>query len=190
MLNAMKQKLAIFDLDGTLFDTGAVNFLSYQQALSEEGYSLDREFYETRCNGAYYKDYLPLLIENPSDELMERIHGRKKIIYREKLGYALVNEHLFEIIDKIRSSYHIALVTTASTENCSDILQYFGKRDIFELVLTHADIEKVKPDPEGFFKAMAHFNISPHNTLIFEDSDTGIEAARRCGAGVLAVLNF
>ena len=50
----MKNKLLIFDLDGTLYDTREVNFLSYQHALAQEGIKLDREFYYRNCNGRYY----------------------------------------------------------------------------------------------------------------------------------------
>lgn len=186
----MREKLAIFDLDGTLFDTRSVNFMAYQKALAEEGIALDREIYETKCNGKYYKDYMPLLVEHPSEELMERVHNRKKELYPQFLSYAVENTHLFQLIESMKQDYIIALVTTASKQNCQDILAHFGKTDCFEYVLTHNDITKVKPDPEGFLKAMEHFQISPENTLIFEDSPSGIEAARRSGAGILTVVDF
>lgn len=186
----MKQKIAIFDLDGTLFNTEEVNYLSYKQALAMKGYSLDYEFYTQECNGKYYKDYLPLLIPNPSAELMEEIHDLKKNFYPDNLGSATVNEHLFSFIDLIKSEYYIALVTTASKKNSTDILYHFGKEKVFELILTHSDVNKVKPDPEGFLKAMDHFNLLPSQTIIFEDSSVGIEAAKRSGANVLAVAQF
>lgn len=186
----MKNKLAIFDLDGTLFDTRAINFYAYQKALEEEGFSLERDFYESECNGKYYKDYLPLLIPNPSNELMERIHENKKQLYPAFLKHAAENTHLFHIISCIKNEYHIALVTTASKANCFDILSYFHKTDLFEHILTHNDVEKVKPDPEGFLKAMDFFKISAENTIIFEDSPSGILAAQKSGATVFAVSNF
>lgn len=40
----MKNKLAIFDLDGTLFNTEEVNYLSYKGALEQKGYSLEYDF--------------------------------------------------------------------------------------------------------------------------------------------------
>lgn len=186
----MKNKLAIFDLDGTLFSTEKVNYLSYKEALEGVGYSLDYEFYTNECNGKYYMYYLPLLIPDPTLELMEEIHNRKKELYRSNLGSAIINEHLFNMIELIRDEYHVALVTTASKLNCFDILNHFNKSHLFELILTHNDVEKVKPDPEGFLKAMDHFGISVDRTIIFEDSSTGIEAAKRSGAAVLTVARF
>ena len=37
----------------------------------------------------------------------------------------------------------------------------------------------MKPNPEGYLKAISHFNATPEDTIIFEDSDVGIEAARK-----------
>ena len=41
----MKNKLAIFDLDGTLFDTVPANFAAYERVLRKYGFSLD--YHET-----------------------------------------------------------------------------------------------------------------------------------------------
>jgi len=189
-MSKMKTKLAIFDLDGTLFDTRHVNFYSYRQALHEEGYSLSLEFYISSCDGKNYKDYLPLIIENPKDELMERIHTRKKQLYPDYLSKAVVNEHLFDIARLMSPEYYISIVTTASRKNCTDILSHFDKTKVFDLIIAQEDVARCKPDPEGFLKAMDNFKVSKENTIIFEDSSTGIEAARSSGAGVLVTLDF
>ena len=185
-----KSNLAVFDLDGTLFDTRTVNFLAYQEAIREEGYSLDREFYESQCNGKYYKDYLPIIIKNPSSDLMERIHIRKKILYPKYLSHCVVNEQLFNLIKLMCNSYHIALVTTASKANCMDILNYFRKTHFFELIISQEDVALVKPDPEGFIKTMSYFEVTPKQTIIFEDSQTGIEAAQKAGTVIFKVERF
>lgn len=185
-----KHKLAAFDLDGTLFDTRGVNFKAYQIALQEQGYDLDRNFYETECNGRYYKDYLPQLIPSPSAELMEAIHRRKMELYPTCLTEAKENHHLFALINLIRTEYYTALVTTASAQNCRDILNYFGREDLFDLVIAHNDVTRMKPDPEGYQKAISYFGVQPADTLVFEDSFTGLEAGRRAGAVVLQVGRF
>ena len=48
----MKTRLALFDLDGTLYDTRRVNFLSYQKALEQFGYTMDYEYFANQCHNA------------------------------------------------------------------------------------------------------------------------------------------
>lgn len=48
----------------------------------------------------------------------------------------------------------------------------------------------MKPDPEGFIIAMNHFGIDAEHTVIFEDSEVGIMAARETGASVNIVDKF
>lgn len=47
------KKLAVFDLDGTLFDTKDVNFSAYSKVLEELGYKerIDYKYYCDYCNG-------------------------------------------------------------------------------------------------------------------------------------------
>ncbi len=185
----MKKKLAIFDLDGTLFDTKDVNYMSYKFALQEFGYELNYDYFCNECNGMSYKKFLPTVIDN-NLSLLNDIHSLKKDLYSENLGQARMNVHLFNIIASIKRDYYLAVVTTASRKNCEDILKYFDKLEIFDLILTHEDIEKVKPNPEGFIKAMNYFDIEPKETLIFEDSSVGIEAAKKSKANVFVVNKF
>ena len=52
------------------------------------------------------------------------------------------------------------------------------------------DVEKKKPNPEGFLKAMDYFQILKSDTIIFEDSDVGVEAAEKSGANVFVVKGY
>ena len=51
----MKNRLAIFDLDGTLFDTRKVNYQAYKYALDKYGVELDYELFASQFNGRLYK---------------------------------------------------------------------------------------------------------------------------------------
>lgn len=174
-------KLALVDLDGTLFDTKDVNYHAYKEAVEQFGYSIDYEYYCEFCNGRNYLQFLPQ-ITTDDEQTLTAMHKIKKGAYKKYLSYAKLNEHLVNILRLMKQEYKIALVTTASKQNCDDILELFELRELFDLVLTHDDIAHSKPDPEGFNKAMAFFGAKPEETVIFEDSDVGLEAAERSGA--------
>ena len=186
-----KHTLILVDLDGTLFDTVAVNAASYRAALEEVGATVTDEYYAQYCNGGYYKSFLrPLLGGDPDPALVERVHDRKKALYSACLGAARKNEALFALLAAMRPAAHLAVVTTGSRRNAAEILDYFGCRDWFELVLTSEDVTRNKPDPEGYLTAMARFGADAAHTMIFEDSAPGLAAARATGAAVFAVDRF
>lgn len=185
----MRDHLAIFDMDGTLIDTRRVNFLSYREALSEEGFDLSEDYFYNECFGMGYKDYLPP-ITGDDEALLERVHDRKIGLYDKYIPEAKLNTALYDFILGMRDKYYMALVTTASKKNVYDIVDSFGLREYFDLILTAADIPKLKPDPEGFLMAMRHFGIPAERTVIFEDSKVGLEAAERSGAAVMKVVKI
>lgn len=187
-----KTNLAIFDLDGTLFDTKAVNYHAYLEALKQEGIRCDvtYAFYCSYCNGRYYRDFLPVIAPGISEESMERVHRRKGGLYVQYLHLARKNDHLFRMIGLMRPEYQIALVTTASKGNVEAILRRYDAVEWFDFVITQEDVSAKKPDPECFLKAMERAGANADHTIIFEDSETGLEAAERSGASVLKVFGY
>ena len=183
-----KKYLAIFDLDGTLFDTSDVNYFSYRKALSFYGINLDRDYFVNNCAGRHYKEFLPVIAGGETD--IENIHSLKKEAYIDYINKTRVNTHLFAIINLIREIYNIALITTASRKNSLEILKFFGYEDLFDLIITQEDVENMKPSPEGFILAMKYFDTDGGHTIIFEDSAPGIEAANLTGASVFIINKF
>lgn len=183
-------KLIIADLDGTLVDTKDVNYQAYREAIKPFGYELDYRYYCEFCNGRHYLDFLPQ-ITTQDKTVLAAMHKAKKAAYSKYLEKAILNQGLVDIINALkRTGYKAALVTTASKQNCEDLIQHFKLSELFDLVLTHEDIEIAKPDPQGFLKAMSFFHAEPRETVIFEDSDVGLEAARRSGAFYYKTIGF
>ena len=164
-------------------------FLSYKQALLEIGYALTLEYYLSNFVGRHYLDFLTSICKNDA-KIIESVHSNKKYLYSKNLYKAKKNIHLFSIIESIKDVYYIAIVTSASKKNCEDILKYFEVFSKFDLILTQEDVLKKKPDPEGFLKAMDIFDVKSSETLIFEDSFIGIEAAKKTNATVFVVNQF
>ncbi len=184
----MKFKLAMFDLDGTLFDTRKTNYYSYKDALEQYNIDLNYDYFAKYCNGRHYTDFLPQLTGKKNN--IDKIHEIKKVKYTEYLKESIENKFLFDIIKGLKNDYYIAIVTTASRKNCEEILSYHNRLDIFDLIISQENVKRKKPDPEGFLMAMHYFGIPNDNSIIFEDSDAGIEAAINSGATVFTVKGY
>lgn len=204
----MKEKLVMFDMDGTLYDTVGSNYYAYKEALEQCGYTLDREFFANVCFGHNYKTFVPLIIkdnlkgeytgqeldaqvkERVTEELLEKAHEVKKDVYKKYFDEIRVNEGLINLIKRIKYNTNIALVTTASKKNVYDILEHFHHVDLFDYIFTQEDVKEQKPDPTCYIVAMEHFGVKPEESYIYEDSDVGLKAAYKSGANVIKVGKF
>ena len=62
-----------------------------------------------------------------------------------------------------------------------------GIAEAFTHVVTLDDVRAAKPDPEPYLLAASLFGVAPARCLVFEDSETGAEAAHRAGCVVVQV---
>lgn len=188
-LKIISPKLIICDMDGTLFDTSEANYCAYKEAAGKLGYSIDREMFMERLEGRNYKDFLPEFGISNRDEI-EEIHNSKKSLYNFFLDRITINEKLIDYLKSQRGSSKLALATTASGKNTLDVLKMTGMENFFDICITQEDVSRLKPDPECYELVMCKAGITPCDTVIFEDSKSGIEAAQRSGAHVINVKGW
>ncbi|WP_304353032.1 HAD family phosphatase [Brachyspira innocens] len=190
-------KLLIFDMDGTLIDSANLHYYSYSNAFKEYGIELDKDYYYNKCFGLHYKTFTNNILKlnnkltndvNKNNELIEKIHNRKEDIYLQNLSMVNIHPLMLEIlIDNKKKSKYTALATTSSPKGVYAILKEFQLEKLFDLILTGNDIQNKKPDPEIFFKCIEHFNVKEEESIIFEDSEVGLEAASQTNAWVIKV---
>ena len=176
----MRNKLAVFDLDGTLFNTQEVNFYSYAEAANRLGYCIPRQQFLEITPGKNYKEFLPVFGITDLKNI-EQIHDLKKQLYSNNIDKVKKNSILFQLIETLKKDYIIALATTASRKNTLDLLKYFQVENIFEIIITQEDTKKLKPDPECYLLAMKKARVAAESTIIFEDSEIGLQAAKSSG---------
>ena len=176
-------------MDGTLFDTVPANQAAYAVALAPYGVSLSVEDFALHCNGRYYRDFLGELLGGDEAKI-DAVHDAKLAAYPALFHRIRENTALFSLLQTLRADYHTALVTSATRCSVEAILRYFHRENCFDLLLTNVEVPHKKPAPDGFLMAMEHFGAAPEQTIIFEDSPTGIAAARAAGAGLFIVDCF
>lgn len=177
-------RLAMTDLDGTLADTMEANWRAYQCALEGRGRALSLETYRERCDGRSYRDFLPEMLGGDGG-LAEAVHGKKEECYPGFLSLARLNQPLVGILRALREAgVATALVTTASRANVDAFLEWFELEDLFDLVVSGGDVRHGKPAPDCYLLAMERLGAAPEESVIFEDSETGIAAAEASGCGV------
>lgn len=179
-------KAIITDFDGTLVDTFEANLRAYQQAFYACGITLTAERYRA-CFGLRFDAFMSRMAVF-DEQTACKIKELKKEYYPQFFEHLVPNHPLIELID----SFHqlggkTAIASTARKENLMNVVNFLGIAKYFDLIFAGIDVKKGKPDPEIYIKSMAALEVTPEETLIFEDSDIGIEAAIASGARYIRV---
>jgi len=178
----------IFDCDGTLVDSERLNAQGVADMFADEhGVKLDASAMEQEFRGGKFEDMLHTLAVRHSITLANDFTPR----YREYMYELFARElrlmpGVRNAIEAIQARGLPMSVASSGPEKkihvaleATDIARYFG-----DLVFSAYTIEIWKPEPDLFLTAAAALNVAPGHCAIIEDSDAGVEAARRAGMRV------
>lgn len=183
----MELKLLLVDFDGTLADTRRANAQAYVAALKEFGYELSEEEYLKRHFGVRCPDFLRSLGITDS-QLIDAIRRRKIELYPTLFDSVRLNEELWGFCQQFRQrGGKVWIVSTGHRENLQNAMHHLGIENMVDGLISAYDVERHKPEPDAFLKAMHIEGCKPEESLIFEDSAVGIEAARRSGAPYIVI---
>ena len=175
-------RLILLDFDGTLVDTRRANARAYIATLAEVGITLTEEEYLDRFFGVRCIEFMQMLGFTDPVEI-KRLRERKVALYPKYFESVVLNEELWSWCHEHRANgSKVWIVSTGHRDNISNVMRHLNIKDGIDGIICGDDVEHAKPAPDCFIKAMQIEGISPEETIIFEDSAVGIEAARRSGA--------
>ena len=179
-------KAIVTDFDGTLVDTFQANFHAYQEAFSQVGLSLSEEQYR-QCYGLRFDGFMTAMGIDDTD-VRKRIRTIKGECYPNHFALLHVNQPLLDFIRMFRRcGGKTAVASTARSKNLTNALAHIGAMDDFDLILAGEDVKEGKPSPEIYNTVMQRLGVSPDETLVFEDSAVGLQAAQAAGAHYIKV---
>lgn len=82
-----------------------------------------------------------------------------------------------------------AVVTTSPRESVEAVLTTLGLLDFFSLLVVGDEVERGKPDPLPYLTALRSFGIQAADAVAFEDSVSGITAARAAGVSTIGMCS-
>lgn len=182
----MEIKLIITDFDGTLVNTFQANYHAYSEAFGQVGLSLSEEQYR-QCYGLRFDDFMAKMAIDDA-ETRKRIRAIKGECYPNHFGLLRLNEPLLNFIRMFRAGGGLtAVASTARGKNLSNALAHIGATEDFDLILAGEDVKQGKPSPEIYQTVMSRMGVTPDETLIFEDSPVGLQAASAAGAHLIKI---
>lgn len=179
-------KALITDFDGTLVDTFEANFKAYKEAFNYVGKNITEEVYR-KCFGFRFERFMEEMSIH-DEETRNTIKEIKKNVYPKYFNFLRPNNSLISLIESFKAmGGKTAIASTARKENLMNAVEYLDIAQHFDLIFAGVDVKQGKPSPEIYIKAMEVLKVTPKETMIFEDSQVGIIAAKESGAQYIVV---
>lgn len=179
----------IFDLDGVLIHSMPMHISAWRRYLENFGMScghLEHVMHGKRNSELVRELFGPDLGE---DAVFE--HGAaKERLFREMLLEADVAAYRVPGLTDFLERYKRvpkAIGSNAEPANIDFVIEQYGLRPYFQVIVNGQQVERPKPFPDIYLKAAEELGFPPRDCIVFEDSPTGVEAARAAGMRVVAV---
>jgi HAD superfamily hydrolase (TIGR01509 family) len=177
----------LFDWDGTLVDSHAVNYASLKAALASQGAALAELWFSERT-GTSSAEMAALVASAQGVRLdIERVVADRDGHYLTMLERVEPIDPVVRVLRAARGTALTALATGGAAGTVLPTVERLGLTDLFDAVVTRADAERGKPAPDIFLEAARRLDVQPFECLVFEDSDEGIAAAAAAGMDAIDV---
>ena len=180
------KQLIIFDMDGTLIDSGDVisNTINYVRT------NLGLELMP--------KDVLLRNINNPNINSSEFFYGTKAFSDEQtKLFGEYYHENcikdislysgIYELLETITEHFTLSIATNASVEFAQKMIEHLKIDHYFDYIIGSNTVSMPKPSPEMLLKTTQSLNIEIKNAILIGDSDKDKNAALACEMDYLLV---
>lgn len=187
-------KLIIFDLDGVLVDAKKIHYETLNEAISlfDPRCKINEAEHLSIYDGLKTNQKLNLLSQNKKLDinLHDKIWNKKQELTIDAISKLKENINLIELFKLLRSKgYKLACCSNSIRRSVLVMLSKTGLIEYLDLILSNEDVKNAKPHPEIYWRAMSIMEVLPEQTLIIEDSPTGLLSASRSRANVLRVSN-
>jgi beta-phosphoglucomutase len=189
----------IFDFDGVIVDSEPTHFAAFARVLKETGIQLSRQEYYQKYLGYDDHDCFLTVAQDhgaPVDEeAIARMIAVKTRLIQDAMGGSIQPQP--GAVELVRAAeldaIPLAICSGALRQEIELACRNLGLWECFMTVVSAQDVERGKPDPQGFRLALEQLCrlsgrvLMASKTVVVEDSPAGIAAAKHLGMKVLAV---
>ena len=179
-------RLAIFDCDGTLVDSGATIYAALGEAFAQNGLELPPPQVSRRVIGLSLTEAMAALLPEASAQDHSKLAGDYKRAFQQLRAAGRVEEPLFDgvlqLLDTLEEDgWLLAVATGKSDRGLALCLDCHGYSKRF-LSLQTADRHPSKPHPSMVQQAIADAGAAPETSFVVGDTSFDMAMAAAAGA--------
>ena len=152
-------RAVVFDFDGVIADTEGLHFETLAAVLAEDGIRVRREEDEGRFLGITDAGCFALAFRDAGRELppggCEALVARKAERYRRGIESVRLFPGARDLVEEAARRLPVTIASCGRREDIEGVLERHGLRRFFDRFVSADDIQRSKPDPEVFLKAVA-----------------------------------
>ena len=187
-------KCIIFDMDGVLTETSVQHFQAWKVIADELEISIDWAFNECLKGVSRIESLNRILKHGHLDERFTEtekmdLANRKNEIYL-KLIRQFDESHIFKGVRDLFEALAKADVKVAigsASQNAPFLIRALGLSDLTNYIVNPTEVNKGKPAPDIFLKAMHYFGLTPEECIGVEDAEEGIKAIKSAGMFAIGI---
>jgi haloacid dehalogenase superfamily, subfamily IA, variant 3 with third motif having DD or ED len=177
-------------MDGLLIDTEGMYYQSRKEILAKYGFPFTKE---------ENMHYIAKGFEDTNLRLQKLTGDKKlgKVIFEESMqryhdkvlaGHLDLKPGAVELLKYLQAKDIDRYVTSSATQDIIKInAEHARIKDYFTGFISGDDVPNNKPAPDIYLHALKVTNTNPDEAVIFEDAESGIEAAESAGIDVVVV---
>lgn len=180
----------IFDCDGTLADTMPSHYEAWIEVLTR--YELEMSEDRFYALGGWPTRKVAELLAREAGRTVDidQLAEEKESLFEKYVHLVQPIGPVLTVVETHRGKLPMAVATGAVLPVCRRILKQIGLHESFDTIVSADDVERHKPAPDVFLEAARRLGVAPERCRVYEDTDPGIEAARRAGMEPVDVREF
>ena len=181
----------IFDSDGVLVNSMPYHAKAWVDVFAEFDIEVtEEEIYE--IEGSNHVGVINIFFEKagrtPEPEIYDIILEKKRTHFMEN-NRAEVFEGMYECLRSLKPKFRLAVASGADRTIVTSLMDRFYP-EIFDAIISGEDVQKGKPDPEPYNKAVQKLGLDKNECLVVENAPLGVRSAKNAGLFCVGIPTY